>query len=390
MEFTAAIMEGVNAPLALRRVRLAELGPDDVLVRIHAAGLCHTDLEALQGSFAAVAPAILGHEGAGVVEDVGRGVTRLRKGDHVVCSPFPSCGHCFYCRRAQPMLCEPVIAGHRQGRLPDGVTRLTLDDRPVSQFLAISSFAEYAVIPETGAVRVPSEIPLACACLLGCAVLTGVGAVTRVAKVGFGDSVCVVGAGPVGLNAIQGARIAGAGIIVAADINPARLALAQRFGATHIADPRETDLATLMRSLTAGRGADHAFETAGNENAMRSALEATRPGGNTVILGKVHPEKDVAFRFGSLMGEKTIRRSALGGALGQDDIPALARSYLAGKLLLDELITERLALHDINDGLERLAAGGTIRTVVEPQHRAGAVGTNNTIVRSGRTSCVTH
>jgi S-(hydroxymethyl)glutathione dehydrogenase/alcohol dehydrogenase len=372
MNFIAAVMEEVDAPLLLREVELARLGPNDVLVRMHAAGLCHTDLEAIQGSFSAVAPVILGHEGAGIVEQVGCDVTRVRKGEHIVCSPFPYCSDCFYCRRGQPMLCEPVAAGHRSGRLPDGIARLTCDDRPVSQFLAISSFAEYAVIPEGGAVVIPAEMPLDCACLLGCAVLTGVGAVTRIARVQPGDSVCVVGTGPVGLNAVQGARLAGAEVIVAADMDASRLALAMQLGATHIVDPRQTDLVQFVHEATSGRGADHAFETAGNESAMRAALEATRPGGNTVILGKVAPSSDVSFRFGSLMGEKTIRRSALGGALGHDDIPALARSYLDGRLLLDPLITERLPLARINEGIAKLAARSTVRAVVLPASADGA------------------
>ena len=366
MNFTAAVMEEVDAPLALREVRLVQVGPTDVLIRMHAAGLCHTGLEAIQGLFAAVAPAILGHEGAGVVEDVGRDVTCVRKGDHVVCTPFPACHDCFYCRRGQPMLCEPVAAGHRQGRLPDGIAWLTCDGRPVSQFLAISSFGEYAVVPEGGAVVIPADMPLDRACILGCAVLTGVGAVTRIARVQPGDSVCVVGAGPVGLNVVQGARLAGAAVIVAADMDADRLALAAQLGATHTADPRQIEVAQFVRDATAGRGADHAFETAGNQRAMRDALEATRPGGNTVILGKVAPNSNVSFRFGSLMGEKTIRRSALGGALGHDDIPALARSYLEGRLLLDPLITERLPLNRINDGIARLAARSTIRSIVLP------------------------
>jgi S-(hydroxymethyl)glutathione dehydrogenase/alcohol dehydrogenase len=373
MNFTAAVMEATNAPFVLRDVRLASFGPNDVLVRIEAAGLCHTDLEAMQGSFAAVTPAILGHEGAGVVEDVGRNVTHLRKGDHVVCSPFPSCGGCYYCRRAQPMLCEPVAAGHRQGRLPDGGTRITCDGRPISQFLAISSFAQYAVVPEQGAIRIPAEMPLDRACLLGCAVLTGVGAVTRIARVRPGDSCCVIGAGPVGLNAVQGARLAGAEIIVVSDTDPARLALAVQLGATLAVDPRDRDIVQVARELTSGRGADHVFETAGNEGAMRSAMEATRPGGNAVILGKVEPNADVSFRFGSLMGDKTIRRSALGGGMGAEDIPALAQSYIEGKLLLDPLITERLPLGRINDGIAHLAARSSIRTVVTPFQTNGAI-----------------
>jgi S-(hydroxymethyl)glutathione dehydrogenase/alcohol dehydrogenase len=366
MNFTAALMEAVNAPLQLRDVRLERLGPTDVLVRIEAAGLCHTDLEAMQGSFAAIAPAILGHEGAGLVEDVGSDVTRVRKGDRVVCSPFPVCGGCYYCRREQPMLCEPVAAGHRQGRLPDGIARLTCDGRPVSQFLAISSFSQYAVVPEQGAIRIPADMPLDRACILGCAVITGVGAVLRIARVQAGDSCCIIGAGPVGLNAVQGARMAGASIIVVSDTDAARLTLAQKLGATHTVDPRQNDLVQMVRELTAGRGADHVFETAGNESAMRSAMEATRPGGNAVILGKIEPNSDVAFRFGSLMGDKTIRRSSLGGAMGTDDIPMLAQRYLEGSLQLDPLITERLPLGAINDGMSHLAERTTIRTIVLP------------------------
>ena len=365
MEFSAALMTAPGAPLAIHSVRLNKLHARDVLIRMHAAGVCHTDVEAAEGTFASVIPAILGHEGAGVVEDVGSAVTSVRKGDHVVCSPIPSCGACFYCRRELPMLCEPAMAGHKQGRLPDGIDRLTWQGQPVAQFLAVASFAQLAVVPETGAVRIPAEVPFDRACLLGCAVLTAVGAARRIARVGPGDSVCIVGCGPVGLNAVQGARLAGAAVIIAVDPNASRAQAAMRFGATHAVDPGQCEVVEFVRSLTAGRGADHAFETAGSEAALQTALEVTRPGGTVVILGKMEPARQVSLRYGSLMGDKSIRRSSLGGARAQEDIPLFAKAYLEGRLMLDELITQRLPLKAINEGFRRVTDRTTIRTVID-------------------------
>ncbi len=363
MEFQAALLMEAGRPLQIADVRLDRLGDDDVLVKIGAAGLCHTDYEAMAGSFAAVMPIILGHEGAGTIVDVGRNVQRSRIGESVVFSIYPSCGHCFYCSQAQPILCAPVGEAHQSGSLPDSATRLTLAGERVHHFLSVSSFAGHCVVPAAGAIALPEAIGHDVACLLGCAVMTGVGAVTNVADLQAGNSVAVVGCGAVGLSAVQGARLRDASVIAAIDTNADRRSMALRFGATHAFDPRDGDAVERIRALTHGRGADAVFEAAGRPDALRTSLEMTRRGGITVILGKLPPNDMVELRFGSLMGEKRIVRSSLGGARPQD-FRRLADAHLRGDLLLDEMITERIVLGEINEGFERLAAGSTIRSVI--------------------------
>jgi len=364
MEFHAAVLHAVDQPLAIERVRTAELQPDDVLVRMHASGLCHTDLEVIQGQLAYPLPIVLGHEGAGVVEAVGRDVTLVRPGDHVVCSWNPSCGHCYYCDRDQPILCEPFTKHQPAGHLLDGTSRLSLGGRKLHHFSVVSSHAEYAIVPETGAIRVPSEIPFDRACLIGCGVMTGVGAACRIARIAAGSTVAVIGCGAVGLNAIQGARLQEAASIIAIDRDPARLALAKRFGATHAVDAG-ADAVAAVKDLTEGRGADCVLESAGHPAAFRLSAEITRPGGQLVWLGKVAVGQDVAFRWGALMGEKRITRSSYGGARPRRDFPWLARLYLDGKLKLDELITMRLPLDRINEGFAAMTRGEVIRAVVD-------------------------
>ncbi len=363
MEFRAAVLHEVGKPLAIERIGLADLHRGDVLVRIGASGLCHTDLEVMQGSVAYPLPIVLGHEGAGVVQAVGEGVTQVAPGDHVVCSWNPHCGHCFYCERDQPILCEPFLANQRQGRLPDGATRYTLGGRPVHHFSVMSSHAEYCVVPESGAVRVPREIPFDRACLIGCGVMTGVGAVARLAQVEAGASVAVIGCGAVGLNCLQGARLQRAETIIAIDTDPAKLAMARGFGATHAVRADESAIEA-VKTLTAGRGADCVFESAGAEAAMQLMLECVRPGGQAVILGKTNVNRRVSLRFGSLMGEKRIVRSSYGGARPQRDFPWLAQLYLDGELKLDELISRRIGLEEINAGFDAMARGEIVRAVV--------------------------
>lgn len=363
MEFHAAVLHRVNAPLAVERVRLASLKPSDVLVRMRASGLCHTDLEVMQGQLAYPLPIVLGHEGAGVVEAVGSDVTLVRPGDHVVCSWNPSCGHCFYCDRGLPILCEPFTRHQPAGNLLDGTSRLEFGSAKLHHFSVVSSHAEYAVVPETGAIAVPKEIPFDRACLIGCGVMTGVGAVCRVAEVPAGSSVAVIGCGAVGLNAIQGARIQQAETIIAIDRDPAKLEAARAFGATHLVRANEDPVAQ-VKALTAGRGADCVLECAGHPEAFRLSPEITRPGGQLVWLGKTIVERDVAFRWGALMGEKRIVRSSYGGARPRRDFPWLARLYLEGTLKLDELITMRLPLERINDGFGAMTRGEVVRAVV--------------------------
>jgi S-(hydroxymethyl)glutathione dehydrogenase / alcohol dehydrogenase len=370
MRFRAAVLNRPQEALRIAEVDLASLGPDDVLIRNHASGLCHTDLEVIEGTQRRPFPIILGHEGAGVVEDVGSGVKSVRPGDHVIASWNPHCGHCFYCDDGQPVLCEPFTRHQPAGHLLDGGSRLSLDGAKLHHFGMVSSHAEYSVVPSSGAIAVPREIPFDRACLIGCGVMTGVGAAVRMAKVKRGSSVAVAGCGAVGLNAIQGARISGAETIVAIDRDPARLARAGDFGATQcilsVAGPGADPAIDAVRSLTGGRGADYVFESAGSESAMRLALEITRPAGDLVILGKTEPDRMVAFRFGALAGEKRIVRSSYGGARPARDFPWLAELYLRGELLLDELITIRLPLADINAGFDAMRRNEIVRAVVQP------------------------
>ncbi len=352
-------------PMRIETVQLGELQPGDVLVRMRASGLCHTDLEVIEGSLGYPMPIVLGHEGAGIVEEVGPGVTLVAPGDHVVCSWNPSCGHCFYCDRGQPILCEPFTNYQPQGRLLDGGIRLGLNGGPLHHFSVVSSHAEYAVVPESGAIRVPEAMPFDRACLLGCGVMTGVGATHNVAPVEMGANVLVIGCGAVGLNAIQGAALKRAGRIVAVDVDAARLERAGQFGATDLIDAREPAIAAEVKRLTDGRGADFVYECAGREPAMRLAFEAARPGAEIVMLGKTNVDEEVRFRFGSLMGERRFVRSSYGGARPRRDFPLYASAYLDGALRLDELITHRLTLDEINEGFDAMRRGDAVRCVIE-------------------------
>jgi S-(hydroxymethyl)glutathione dehydrogenase / alcohol dehydrogenase len=363
MRFRGAVLHALREPLRVEEVALDEPGPRDVLIRNRASGLCHSDLEVIEGSLPFPLPIVLGHEGAGIVERVGSEVTRVKPGDAVVASWNPSCGDCFYCRRDQPVLCEPFTRNQPKGQFPDGRTRLSIDGARCSHFGVVSSHAEYSMVPESGAIPIPPEMPLDRACLIGCGVMTGVGAVVRMAEVTAGSTIAVVGAGAVGLNAIQGGRISGCDKVVAIDRDPQKLSLAARFGATHTLPADDAAIAA-VKELTAGRGADAVFECAGAEPALQLACEITRPGGQLVILGKVPQGQKVALRFGSIMGEKRIVRSSYGGARPSRDFPWLARLYMEGALELDELITMRLPLERINEGFDAMRAGNVVRAVV--------------------------
>jgi S-(hydroxymethyl)glutathione dehydrogenase/alcohol dehydrogenase len=297
-------------------------------------------------------------------------VKSVRPGDHVIASWNPHCGHCFYCDAGEPVLCEPFTRHQAAGHLLDGGSRLSLEGARLHHFGMVSSHAEYSVVPSSVAIAVPRKIPFDRACLIGCGVMTGVGAAIRMAKVKRGSSVAVVGCGAVGLNAIQGARISGAAMIVAVDRDPARLARARDFGATQCvsaaASPGADSAVDVVRSLTGGRGADYVFESAGSESAMQLALEITRPAGDLVILGKTEPDRMVAFRFGALAGEKRIVRSSYGGARPARDFPWLADMYLRGELMLDELIGIRLPLEDINAGFDAMRRNEVVRAVIQP------------------------
>jgi S-(hydroxymethyl)glutathione dehydrogenase/alcohol dehydrogenase len=365
LKYRAAVLHAAQTPLLIETVTAAALRPTDVLVRVRAAGLCHTDLEVIEGSLRYPLPMVLGHEAAGVVEQIGPAARGVRVGDHVVLSWNPHCGHCFHCDRDAPILCEEYLGEGPKGRAFDGDSRATLaDGRELQQLMFLGSFGEYCIVRDQQAIAVPKEIPFDRACLIGCGVMTGVGAALNLGAIAHGDCVMVIGCGAVGLAAVQGARLAGAGTIIAVDLDPAKLALAARMGATHGVDASRDDAVAAGKRETGGRGVDVVIEAAGSAPAFRVTTEAVRPGGQVIWLGKVDVNQDVSFRWGSLMQEKRVRRVSYGNARPRRDFPLLARAYLDGSLKLDELISRRIGLDGINDGFAALKRGETIRSVI--------------------------
>ncbi len=362
--FSAAVLRRPANAIGIEEVHLDALQPSDVLIKLGASGICHTDLEVQRGDLTAPMPIVLGHEGAGTVVEIGSQVRSVSAGDHVVGSWNPSCGTCFYCLRDQPILCERYSLTGSLGQLPDGATRLRAGGRPIHHYGSVASHAEYAILHESSAVRIPAEIPLDHACLLGCAVSTGFCAPLRVAKVSVGSCVAIVGCGAVGLNVVQGARVAGAAEVIAIDIDERRLSLAEELGATRTIHGAEQDPIAEVRRWSQSRGADFVFEAGGSPTTMQLALEVTRPGGDVVLLGKVPLDIPVSFRFGSLFGEKRVVRSSYGGARPQRDFPILARYYLTGQLKIKQLISHHLKLSEIDEGFQTVARGEAIRAVV--------------------------
>ncbi len=365
LQYRAAVLRAPQTPLSIETVTAAALKPSDVLVRIRATGLCHTDLEVIEGALRYPMPIVLGHEAAGIVEQVGPAARGVKVGDHVVLSWNPHCGHCFYCDRDSPILCEEYLGKGPQAVSFDGESRAALaDGRELRQLMYLGSFGEYCIVADQQAIVVPQEIPFDRACLIGCGVMTGVGAALNLGAIAHGDTVMVIGCGAVGLAAVQGARLAGAGKIIAVDVTPAKLTLAAKVGATHGIDASKEDAVAIVRRETSGRGADVVIESAGHPVAFRNSTEAVRPGGQVIWLGKIDVNQDASFRWGSLMQEKRIRRVSYGNARPRRDFPLLARAYLEGSLLLDDLISRRIGLDEINDGFAALKRGETIRSVV--------------------------
>src|SRR5205823_4122114 len=365
IEYRAAVLHAAQTSLTVETVLADGLRRNDVLVRIKAAGLCHTDLEVITGSLRYPMPIVLGHEAAGIVEEIGPEARGIAVGDHVVLSWNPHCGHCFYCDRDLPILCETYLAHGPKAVAFDGDSRTRLTDgRELRQLMFIGGFGEYAVVADHQAIPMPKELPFDRACLIGCGVMTGVGAALNVARIAYGDTVMVIGCGAVGLSAAQGARLAGAGQIIAVDLDEQKLGLAERVGATGRVNARNEDAVAIGKAKTGGRGVDVVLEAAGSALAFRTAVEAVRPGGEVIWLGKTDVESKVAFRWGSLMAERRIRRSSYGGARPARDFPLLARAYLDGRLYLDELITRHITLAEINDGFAALKSGEAIRSVV--------------------------
>jgi S-(hydroxymethyl)glutathione dehydrogenase/alcohol dehydrogenase len=365
LEYRAAVLHAPKENMAVETVTARLLRHDDVLVRIKAAGLCHTDLEVIEGQLRYPMPIVLGHEAAGIVEETGPEAHGVAVGDHVILSWNPHCGHCFYCDRDLPILCDTYLAhGPKAVGFDGAATAYRHDGGELKQLMFLGAFGEYCIVRAHQAIVVPRDLPFDRGCLIGCGVMTGVGAALNVATISYGDTVMVIGCGAVGLSAVQGARLAGAGAIVAVDLDDKKLALAERLGATLLINAGREDPVALAKRQTAGRGVDVVLEAAGSPAGFALSMEAVRPGGEVVWLGKTDVEHQVAFRWGSLMAEKRIRRSSYGGTRPARDFPMLARAYLDGKLMLDELITRRISLDEINDGFAALKAGEAIRSVV--------------------------
>jgi S-(hydroxymethyl)glutathione dehydrogenase/alcohol dehydrogenase len=339
----------------------------EVLVEIKATGVCHTDAFTLSGDDPeGLFPAILGHEGAGVVVEVGAGVKSLKKGDHVIPLYTPECRNCDYCTSGKTNLCQAIRLTQGRGVMPDGTSRFSLGKQQVLHYMGTSTFAQFTVVPEIALAKIREDAPFDKVCYIGCGVTTGIGAVIHTAKVQPGDNVVVFGLGGIGLNVVQGARLAGANMIVGVDLNPKRKALAESFGMTHFVNPSEVggDLVPYLVNLTKG-GADFSFECIGNVNVMRQALECCHKGwGTSVIIGVAGAGKEIATRPFQLVTGRVWKGSAFGGAKGRTDVPKIVDWYMDGKIKIDELITHTLPLDQINHAFELMHAGESIRTVV--------------------------
>ena len=354
-----------SRPLRIEQVELDPPGRSEVLVRVRAAGLCHSDLSVIDGNRPRPLPMVLGHEAAGIVEALGSDVTDLAVGDHVVASFVPSCGHCVPCASGRPALCEPGLASNTAGTLLRGGRRLHDARGELHHHLGVSGFAEHATVARNSLVRVDADLPFAEAALFGCAIITGVGAVVNTAAMTAGSSVAVIGLGGVGLAAVLGARAMQAEQIIAVDLNPAKLAVAMQLGATATIEADDPDCAEQIREITRG-GVAYAFEMAGSPRAFELAYRVTRRGGTTVSAGLPHPGQQFTLPHTELVAEeRTIKGSYLGSCVPARDIPRFIGWYRAGRLPVDKLLSERIALDDINAAFDRLAAGESIRQVVE-------------------------
>ena len=367
MKTRAAVAHRAGAPLTIETVDLEGPRFGEVLVEIKATGVCHTDQFTLSGDDPeGLFPAILGHEGAGIVVDVGPGVTTLRKGDHVIPLYTPECRQCEYCLNPKTNLCQSIRSTQGQGLMPDGSSRFSLDGKPVLHYMGTSTFSNFTVVPEIALAKIREDAPFDKVCYIGCGVTTGIGAVIFTAKVEVGSKVIVFGLGGIGLNVIQGARLAGADMIVGVDLNPGREAMARKFGMTHFVNPAEVegDLVTYLVSLTRG-GADYTFECIGNTKVMRQALESAHKGwGTSVIIGVAPAGAEISTRPFQLVTGRNWRGSAFGGARGRSDVPRIVDWYMDGKIDIDSLITHTMPLEKINDAFDLMHRGESIRSVV--------------------------
>ena len=367
MKSRAAVAHKAGAPLTIETVEVGGPKAGEALVEIKATGICHTDEFTLSGADPeGLFPAIMGHEGAGVVVDVGPGVTTLRKGDHVVPLYVPECRQCEYCVSEKTNLCQAIRVTQGQGLMPDGTSRFSLGSAKVHHYMGTSTFSNYTVVPEIALAKIREDAPFDKVCYIGCGVTTGIGAVINTAKVEAGANVVVFGLGGIGLNVIQGARMVGAGMIIGVDVNPARKALAEKFGMTHFVNPGEAgnDLVAHLVNLTKG-GADYSFECIGNVDVMRQALECCHKGwGVSTIIGVAGAGQEIRTRPFQLVTGRVWQGTAFGGAKGRRDVPRIVDWYMERKINIDDLITHTLKLDEINRGFELMREGKSIRSVV--------------------------
>ncbi|MCB1029734.1 MAG: Zn-dependent alcohol dehydrogenase [Acidimicrobiales bacterium] len=365
----APVLLAYDSPLEMRNdIEIAAPATGEVKIKVVASGVCHSDLSVLNGTIPLPTPIVLGHEGAGIVEEVGEGVTSLRPGDHVVLSFVPACGECYACKRGQAYICEKAAA-QGAGGLLDGTTRLTSEGAPLHQMACLGTFGPYAIVPEISTVKIPDEVPLDIAALIGCGVLTGVGAALNTANIEPGDTVAVIGCGGVGLNVIQGARIAGATTIIAVDMVDSKLEMAKEFGATHAINASQGDPVAQVMAINA-RGVDVSFEVIGLQATMEQAINMARSGGEVVLVGV--PRMDVflnlnaAFTF--LYLAKTIKGCWYGSSNVNEDVPKLLELWRNGDLKLKELISKEIDNEHVNEAFEDMKAGTVARSVILHSH----------------------
>src|SRR6478609_9251030 len=366
MDVRAAVAFKAGAPLSIETVRLEGPRAGEVLVEIKATGICHTDeFTRSGGDPEGLFPAILGHEGAGVVVDVGPGVTTLKKGDHVIPLYTPECRQCKFCLSRKTNLCQAIRGTQGKGVMPDGTSRFSLDGQPLFHYMGTSTFSNYTVAPEIAMAKIRSDAPFDKVCYIGCGVTTGIGAVLFTAKVEAGANVVVFGLGGIGLNVIQGARMVGAGKIIGVDINPAREAIARKFGMTDFVNANAVpNVVDAIVQLTDG-GADYSFECIGNTGVMRQALECTHKGwGRSIIIGVAPAGAEISTRPFQLVTGRKWEGSAFGGARGRTDVPKIVDWYMENKINIDDLITHTMPLEDINKGFDLMKRGESIRGVV--------------------------
>lgn len=366
MDTKAAVAVAAGQPLSVETVQLDGPKDGEVLVEIMATGICHTDAFTLSGADPeGIFPSIMGHEGAGVVREVGPGVRSLSPGDHVIPLYTPECRQCKFCTSGKTNLCGAIRDTQGQGLMPDGTSRFSLNGQPVYHYMGTSTFSNFTVIPEIAVAKIRSDAPFDKVCYIGCGVTTGLGAVMNTAKVEAGSNVAVFGLGGIGLNVIQGARMVGADRIIGVDLNPDKRQLAEKFGMTDFINPSQVDdVVAAIVDMTDG-GVDYSFECIGNTEVMRQALECCHKGwGESIIIGVAASGKEIATRPFQLVTGRTWRGTAFGGAKGRTDVPKIVDWYMDGKINIDDLITHTFDLNDINKGFDVMHAGESIRSVV--------------------------